>query len=185
MRGFLDALDAALPGGPPATVLEVGMGEGEVTTVVRAATRAPTSSASTSPTSTSPPSGATRGLSGVFADIARLPFPSERSTSCSASRSSSTCPTPRRPSPSSTASAGATWSCRCRVSPCGGWRTWRAASTSADLGNTPGHIQHWSSRGFADLVATRFDVHTVQRPFPWTMVGARSRAAVRQLAGRA
>ncbi len=42
-----------------------------------------------------------------------------------------------------------------------------------NLGNTPGHIQHWSSRQFEELVGSRFDVVAVQRPFPWTMVRAR------------
>ena len=59
---------------------------------------------------------------------------------------------------------------------------WRAANLARGkylgaLGNTPGHIQHWSTRRFSRLVATRFDVVNVRTPFPWTVVGARSRAA--------
>ena len=38
------------------------------------------------------------------------------------------------------------------------------------LGNTPGHIQHWSSSGFVSLVAQYFDIIEVSSPFPWTMV---------------
>lgn len=38
------------------------------------------------------------------------------------------------------------------------------------LGNTPGHIQHWSSSGFVKLVAQYFDIIEVKTPFPWTMV---------------
>jgi 2-polyprenyl-3-methyl-5-hydroxy-6-metoxy-1,4-benzoquinol methylase len=38
------------------------------------------------------------------------------------------------------------------------------------LGNTPGHIQHWSSRGFVRDVAARFRVLETRRPLPWTMV---------------
>jgi hypothetical protein len=37
-----------------------------------------------------------------------------------------------------------------------------------DLGNTPGHINHWGKRTFRRLVAARFDVRTVASPFPWT-----------------
>ena len=39
-----------------------------------------------------------------------------------------------------------------------------------DLGNTPGHIQHWSSRGFRRLVSEFGSVVDVRRPFPWTVV---------------
>jgi hypothetical protein len=40
------------------------------------------------------------------------------------------------------------------------------------LGNTPGHVNHWSKRRFAALVGSRFTVRSVATPFPWTMVGA-------------
>jgi SAM-dependent methyltransferase len=39
-----------------------------------------------------------------------------------------------------------------------------------DLGNTPGHLRHWSSREFLGLVSERFRVLEVRRPIPWTMV---------------
>ena len=41
-----------------------------------------------------------------------------------------------------------------------------------DLGNTPGHVNHWSSRAFERFVATRLDVTVSARPLPWTMVRA-------------
>ncbi|MEZ5177714.1 MAG: hypothetical protein R2746_05365 [Acidimicrobiales bacterium] len=41
-----------------------------------------------------------------------------------------------------------------------------------DLGNTPGHINHWGKKAFADLVGRRFHVRSVRSPFPWTMVAA-------------
>ncbi|HEY4093124.1 MAG TPA: class I SAM-dependent methyltransferase [Luteibacter sp.] len=44
------------------------------------------------------------------------------------------------------------------------------------LGNTPGHIQHWSSGSFRKLVEQYFDVIEVRAPLPWTMVLARARA---------
>lgn len=37
------------------------------------------------------------------------------------------------------------------------------------LGNTPGHVQHWSSRQFLDLLDRHFHVLEVRRPLPWTM----------------
>jgi 2-polyprenyl-3-methyl-5-hydroxy-6-metoxy-1,4-benzoquinol methylase len=41
------------------------------------------------------------------------------------------------------------------------------------LGNTPGHLQHWSRRQFLDLIGGRFTVLTVRSPTPWTMLLAR------------
>ena len=38
------------------------------------------------------------------------------------------------------------------------------------LGNTPGHIQHWSKSSFVGLVAQYFDIIELTSPFPWTMV---------------
>lgn len=39
-----------------------------------------------------------------------------------------------------------------------------------ELGNTPGHIQHWSTRGFLELVSRHTRVMEVRTPLPWTMV---------------
>lgn len=38
------------------------------------------------------------------------------------------------------------------------------------LGDTPGHIQHWSSRGFMRFVSKRLDIVAVEKPLPWTML---------------
>lgn len=38
------------------------------------------------------------------------------------------------------------------------------------LGNTPGHLQHWSRRGFVSLTSRYFDVVEVVSPLPWTML---------------
>jgi 2-polyprenyl-3-methyl-5-hydroxy-6-metoxy-1,4-benzoquinol methylase len=38
------------------------------------------------------------------------------------------------------------------------------------LGNTPGHLQHWSSRSFRQLVGEYFDPVEVLQPLPWTML---------------
>jgi 2-polyprenyl-3-methyl-5-hydroxy-6-metoxy-1,4-benzoquinol methylase len=39
-----------------------------------------------------------------------------------------------------------------------------------DLGNTPGHLNHWSRRGFVELVEGYGEVVEVRSPFPWTML---------------
>ena len=43
------------------------------------------------------------------------------------------------------------------------------------LGNTPGHLQHWSSRGFQKLISQRFEIIEVRQPLPWTFVFAKKR----------
>ena len=40
----------------------------------------------------------------------------------------------------------------------------------SELGNTPGHIQHWSRNGFIQLVQNYFEVIHVRAPLPWTML---------------
>ncbi|WP_205631653.1 class I SAM-dependent methyltransferase [Collimonas pratensis] len=40
----------------------------------------------------------------------------------------------------------------------------------SSLGNTPGHINHWSTRGFIQLISKYFDVIEVKSPLPWTML---------------
>ena len=39
-----------------------------------------------------------------------------------------------------------------------------------DLGNTPGHIQHWSRSSFIRTVSQYFEVVEVRSPMPWTML---------------
>ena len=41
------------------------------------------------------------------------------------------------------------------------------------LGNTPGHVQHFSRRAIRGLVASRFELVAERRPFPWTVLLAR------------
>jgi 2-polyprenyl-3-methyl-5-hydroxy-6-metoxy-1,4-benzoquinol methylase len=38
-----------------------------------------------------------------------------------------------------------------------------------DLGNTPGHINHWSKRSFVSMLSRHGTVDEVRSPFPWTM----------------
>ena len=51
---------------------------------------------------------------------------------------------------------------------------WRALNMARgaylrDLGNTPGHVNHWSRRSFVELLARHGQVAEVRTPFPWTM----------------
>jgi 2-polyprenyl-3-methyl-5-hydroxy-6-metoxy-1,4-benzoquinol methylase len=52
---------------------------------------------------------------------------------------------------------------------------WRALNVARgayvrDAGNTPGHLNHWSRRGFAALLAGYGEVVEIRSPFPWTML---------------
>jgi len=39
-----------------------------------------------------------------------------------------------------------------------------------DLGNTPGHLNHWSKRSFVELLSRHGEVIEARSPFPWTML---------------
>jgi hypothetical protein len=37
-------------------------------------------------------------------------------------------------------------------------------------GNTPGHLNHWSKRSFARMLARHGEIVEMRSPFPWTML---------------
>ena len=45
-----------------------------------------------------------------------------------------------------------------------------------DLGNTPGHLNHWSKRSFATLLGHHGEIVELRSPFPWTMALVRAGA---------
>jgi 2-polyprenyl-3-methyl-5-hydroxy-6-metoxy-1,4-benzoquinol methylase len=52
---------------------------------------------------------------------------------------------------------------------------WRALNVARgayvrELGNTPGHVNHWSKRGFVDAAGRYGEVIEARSPFPWTML---------------
>ncbi len=52
---------------------------------------------------------------------------------------------------------------------------WRALNVARgayvkDLGNTPGHVNHWSKRSFVRMLERHGEVLEARSPFPWTMV---------------
>jgi ubiquinone/menaquinone biosynthesis C-methylase UbiE len=173
MKGFFAALDALLPEQPPQTILEVGMGEGEV--IRRIQQRYP--AAQSIGIDLPDPELATRwsehDLAAAFADVGSLPF-GDRSFDlvlaievlehvpnpdaalrelARVARGHAVISVPREP-------------------------IWRMANMTRGkylraLGNTPGHVQHWSRRSFVNLIDAHFDLVAVRTPLPWTMIGAR------------
>jgi 2-polyprenyl-3-methyl-5-hydroxy-6-metoxy-1,4-benzoquinol methylase len=52
---------------------------------------------------------------------------------------------------------------------------WRALNMARgaylkDLGNTPGHLNHWSKRSFTQLLSRHGTIVEARSPFPWTML---------------
>jgi 2-polyprenyl-3-methyl-5-hydroxy-6-metoxy-1,4-benzoquinol methylase len=52
---------------------------------------------------------------------------------------------------------------------------WRALNVARgayvrDLGNTPGHVNHFSRRGFTSLLSRHGEVVAARSPLPWTML---------------
>ena len=52
---------------------------------------------------------------------------------------------------------------------------WRALNLARgryvrELGNTPGHLQHWSKAGITELASRHFQVIEIRSPLPWTML---------------
>jgi ubiquinone/menaquinone biosynthesis C-methylase UbiE len=52
---------------------------------------------------------------------------------------------------------------------------WRALNLMrgkylADLGNTPGHVQHWSAHGLARFVERELTIVERRQPLPWTVL---------------
>jgi trans-aconitate methyltransferase len=57
---------------------------------------------------------------------------------------------------------------------------WRALNMARlkyvkELGNTPGHLNHWSRRSFVRFLGRGLDVVDVRAPLPWTMALCRAR----------
>ena len=57
---------------------------------------------------------------------------------------------------------------------------WRALNVARgaylnELGNTPGHVNHWSRRGLRRLLSRHGEVVELRTPFPWTMALVRVR----------
>ena len=114
-------------------------------------------------------------MTGLFADIARLPFPAKAFDLVLAIEVLEHVPDPDAALAELARLARGHLVLSVPREP-----IWRVANMARGkylgaLGNTPGHIQHWSARRFAQLVGRHVQVDAVRRPLPWTMVAARVR----------
>jgi SAM-dependent methyltransferase len=56
---------------------------------------------------------------------------------------------------------------------------WRALNVARgaylrELGNTPGHLNHWTRAGFVQMLGAHGEVVETRSPFPWTMLLVRT-----------
>lgn len=172
MAGFFAALDSVLPADAQ-DILEVGVGEGEVSSRIRARYPGARLLGLDLPDDELRQSWAERELTCSFGDIAHLPFPDRSFDLVLAIEVLE-----HVPDPSAALRDVARVARGAVVLSVPREPIWRIANMARgkylrDLGNTPGHIQHWSKRAFSAEVGRHFRVESVRSPFPWTMVCAR------------
>ncbi|MDZ7675215.1 MAG: class I SAM-dependent methyltransferase [Acidimicrobiales bacterium] len=175
MAGFFRALEASLPTTPPGYVLEVGVGEAEVTSIVSDRYGDLTVAGIDLPDPALAAAWSGKPVAGSFADIVALPFSDDRFDLVLAIEVLE-----HVDDPDGALAEIARVATRDIVVSVPREPIWRVANMArgkylSDLGNTPGHVQHWSAKRFTALVARHFEVVEVRTPFPWTMVQARVR----------
>jgi SAM-dependent methyltransferase len=174
MRGFLSALDEMLDGVAPRHILEVGVGEGHVTERVRERFPAAAIVGVDLPDDELAGQWRAADLACVFGDATRLPAPDGAFDLVLAIEVLEHIPAPDAALAELARVCAGTLVASVPFEP-----IWRAGNLARgryvrDLGNTPGHVNHWTRWGFSRFVATRFDVERVRNPLPWTMVRAQT-----------
>jgi SAM-dependent methyltransferase len=176
MRGFFRSfdtmLDAVSRAAPPHRILEIGVGEGIVTR--RVIERFPDASVLglDLPDDDLAADWSERDLTCVFGDATNLPFPNDTFDLVLAIEVFEHLPDPDGALHELARVCSGSLIASVPFEP-----VWRIGNMARGrylraLGNTPGHINHWTSRAFGRLVATQFDVDATATPLPWTMVRA-------------
>lgn len=176
MEGFFAALDASVEGLTPASLLEVGCGEGEVLARMMRVFPAAQAAGIDLPDESLIAEWAARSLPAKVGDVTAIDAADGEYDLVLAIEVLEHVPDPER------ALREIARVCRGHVvlsvprEPI--WRIGNMARGRylRQLGDTPGHVNHWSARSFRRLVDRHFMVEQVHRPLPWTMI----RAAVRR-----
>jgi len=172
MRGFMKALDDLLDGPAPTRVLEVGVGEGEVMARVRQRFPGVPLVGLDLPDQALAGRWVDDDLPCMFGDATRLPFPDHAFDLVLAIEVLEHVPGPEA------ALAELARVCSGRLVASVPFEPiWRAGNLARrryvrQLGNTPGHVNHWTRWGFTRFVGRHFQVADVRSPLPWTMVSA-------------
>lgn len=172
MAGFMASLDSLLDGLAPRRILEVGVGEGEVLARLRDRFDGVPMVGVDLPDDQLEAHWRDAGLVGVVGDGTRLPFPDDTFDLILAIEVLEHIPAPERALAELARVGSGTLVASVPFEP-----IWRAGNMVRrrylrQLGNTPGHVNHWSKWSFARFVGTRFDVVTQKTPLPWTMLKA-------------
>lgn len=172
VEGFMTALDASLPDRPVRRILEVGAGEGEVAGRLRR--RWPDATLVTLDLPDETLAHEWGDWSGVFASAHDLPFADDSFDLVLAIEVLEHVPDPVAAVAEIRRVASADVVASVPREPL--WRVLNMARGKylRDLGNTPGHINHWGRRAFVELLGRDLSVTGVRSPLPWTMVAARS-----------
>ncbi len=177
MAGFMRSLDGLLDGLAPVRILEVGVGEGHVMTRVRE--RFPDASIAglDLPDAALADHWREASLPCLFGDATRLPFADGTFDLVMAIEVLEHVPGPDAALRELARVCSGTLVASVPFEPI--WRLGNMARRRylRDLGNTPGHVNHWTRRSFARFVGTRFRVERVSSPLPWTMVRAAAPSA--------
>ena len=172
VRAFLRNLEECLPDAAPDTVLEIGLGEGEIAGRVKQHYTKATVTGIDLPDRNLAAEWLRRGVVGVFGDAAALPFKDKSADLVLAIEVLEHLPDPEA------ALREIARVARLRVILSVPWEpVWRIGNVLRgkylrEWGNTPGHIQHWSRKGFVQLVDRYLSVVDLRRSPPWTMVVA-------------
>lgn len=172
MRGFMSAFDDLLAGLGPRRVLEIGVGEGHVMSRVRARFPGVPVVGVDLPSVELSDEWREQGLPCMFGDATTLPFPDDSFDLVLAIEVLEHVPGPDAALAELSRVCAGTFIASVPFEP-----IWRAGNLVRrryvrDLGNTPGHVNHWTRWGFERFVTHRFHVQRVRSPLPWTMVRA-------------
>jgi ubiquinone/menaquinone biosynthesis C-methylase UbiE len=176
MEGFFTALDRMLDGLHPEVVVEIGAGEGRITE--RLVERFPTATVVglDLPDTNLAEEWDEIEVPMFFGDATRMPFVDASIDLVVGLEVLEHVPQPER------ALADIARVCRGTVilsvprEPM--WRVGNMARGRylRDWGNTPGHVNHWSSRAFERFVGGQLQMTDAAHPLPWTMVRAAARS---------
>ena len=172
MRGFLDALDGMLAGLAPRRILEIGVGEGQVMSRLRERFPGVPLVGLDLPDDALREQWREQGLPCMFGDATTLPFPDDSFDLVLAIEVLEHVPGPDAALGELARVCSGTFVASVPFEP-----IWRAGNLARrryvrQLGNTPGHVNHWTRWGFRRFVASRFHIQQVRSPLPWTMLRA-------------